>query len=231
MKKTLCLMLCVIMALGFSACNKTEKEEKEQASSSANTQETKEFIKNGVIAEKIKITVIDDDNTLWLEEAHFEKISLKKTENDDFYLEIITTKDGKKALENTTTQNINKTLSFIVDDTLLFFFTVKNPIKNGILTYEGKSVDPVYAFNLLTDASDKTEGLIPPKNLISEEEAKTIAFEKANTSAENVQNLEVNLEFNEKWRGWEYDIEFNIGNKKYECVINAIYGTIIKFIS
>ena len=87
---------------------------------------------------------------------------------------------------------------------------------------EEKLLDKQAPVDTFASTSTKTE--------LTKEDKQNI-IKKAKTTAENVQNLEVNLEFNEKWRGWEYDIEFNIGNKKYECVINAIYGTIIKFIS
>lgn len=223
-------MLCLIMAVCVSACKKEDnKKEDNNNVTSSEKKEFKSLVKSGAVAKNIKISFIDDDNNLWLDENHFEKVNLKITEDDVYYLEIVTTKDGRDALENTTKQNIGKTLSLVVDDTLLLSATVYETIDSGSFIYQGKQLDPIYAFNLLTGAPNKTEGLVPPKHLISENEAKKVVFEKAVVSEKKVKNLEINLEFDENWRGWEYQITFDDGITTYECEVNATLGNIIKF--
>lgn len=211
MKKIFCLVLCICLLVFIAGCGKGEKG----------------VIKTGAISQEVQVTIIDDDNITWLSNPDFEKINVKADKDGVYYLEFITTKEGKKALRETTEAKNGETLTFLANETLLFTVTVEKTIKNGVLAYIGNAIDPVYAFNLLTNVPDRTEGLTKPKNVIDLKKAKSIAFEKAGVQENQVTDLECDLDFDEDWRGWEYEISFEVGEKEYEFEINALTGAII----
>ncbi len=68
----------------------------------------------------------------------------------------------------------------------------------------------------------------PQKELITEEEAKAIAFEAAGVDAEDVKLLKVRLDYDDGI--YEYEVDFRIGSaEEYEYTINAATGKIIDF--
>ena len=64
-------------------------------------------------------------------------------------------------------------------------------------------------------------------NLLSEEQVKVIAFDRANVNASTVQNLFIHLDYDDGRQ--EYDIEFISGDREYDISIDAITGAIIEF--
>jgi len=212
MKKLICLTLCLLMLFSFSACGKQ-----------------KDVYKTGTVSNDVQISVIDDNNVVWLSNPDFEKISVKLNKDGIYYLEFKTTKDGKKALLETTKANEDKTLTFLANDVLLLTVAVAEPIKNGVFTYSSNTLDPVYAFNILTNEPDRTTGLVKPKNVITPQKAKGIAFKKAAVDEKQITDLECELEFDEDWRGWEYEISFEFYEKEFEFEINAFTGVILNF--
>ncbi len=214
LKRIICLILVLCTLTCFGGCKND-----------------KSIVKSGKIPETVKVALIDDGNISWLDNSHFEKVNLKITKDEVYYLELVTNKAGKQLLEEATTENKDKNLSLIVNETFLLSINVPKIIKNGIFTCKSKNIDHIYSYNLLTDAPIKTEGLVPPKTLISKENAKTAALKKANVKSDNVRDLKIALEFDENWRGWEYQITFSDDITKYECEVNATFGNIIKFIS
>ena len=212
MKRIICLILVLCTLTCFGGCKND-----------------KSIVKSGKIPETVKVALIDDGNISWLDNSHFEKVNLKITKDEVYYLELVTNKAGKQLLEEATTENKDKNLSLVVNETFLLSINVPKIIKNGIFTCESKNIDHIYSYNLLTDAPVKTEGLIPPKHLITEEKAKNVALGRPAVSEDSVTNLKISLEFDENWRGWEYRITFSDGAIKYECEVNAAFGNIIKF--
>jgi uncharacterized membrane protein YkoI len=212
LKRIICLILVLCTLTCFGGCKND-----------------KSIVKSGKIPETVKVSVIDNDNKNWLDNSHFEKVNLKIGKDDAYYLELITNDSGKALLKEASEENLGKDLSLIIDEVFLLSVSVPKPIKNGVFKCESKNIDQIYSYNLLTDAPVKTEGLIPPKHLITEEKAKNVALGRLAVSEDSVTNLKISLEFDENWRGWKYRITFSDGAIKYECEVNATFGNIIKF--
>ncbi len=73
------------------------------------------------------------------------------------------------------------------------------------------------------------EPLTPPDDIITAEQAQNIVFEKAGVEAQDVTNLQTNLDYDDSRRIWEYEIEFDVGTSEYDSEVNAKDGTVIKF--
>ncbi len=64
---------------------------------------------------------------------------------------------------------------------------------------------------------------------INADRAKEIAFERAGIKAEDAKFLEVEYDYDDDRRIWEYSVEFEAGGYEYDCEINAQDGSIVKF--
>ena len=191
--------------------------------------ENKALFKSGKIPNNTDFHMIDDNLNYWLDASHVEKVNVMFDEEYGYYLEFELTEDGKSKLFDATSANLDRFISFGVGTTLMATHKVSEPIENGVLTFINTQYDALYLFNLLTGAPDKTEGLIPPHNRISAEQAQNIVYEKAGVTADNVIEIETNLEFNESWGLWQYSIYFETNDNSYLCEVSAILGSIMKF--
>jgi len=63
---------------------------------------------------------------------------------------------------------------------------------------------------------------------ITPERAKEIAFESAAVKPEEAKFVEVEYDYDDDWRGYEYSIEFNVGSLEYDIEINAETGEVLK---
>lgn len=214
-KYTLLLFIMLFSSFILSSCNKITDSNN---------------VKTASISKNVKIELTDDNGEVWLDNSCFEKIEVKTGEDGIDYIEFVTTQEGKTKLLDATAENLGKPLTLTANNKLLFSPTVMTPIENGIFYMPNyKTYDANYIFNLLIDAPDKMQGVKPPQYIISVDEVKVISFDKADVTPEEVTKFEYELEFDEEWMGWKYDIDFSVENIKYECEINAVSGTVIKF--
>ncbi len=220
MKKYICLALCLCMFLSFIGCKgKTDKPINEESNLT------------GKISDNVEFHVSDDNSKIWLNNSHFEKISVETDNEGKKMLVFTTTEEGKNILFNATTENIGKPLSVSADKYLLFSTMVVAPVEDGIFTFNSTLIDFVYLYNYLTDAKDIMEGVTPPDDLISEEIAKNSVFERAGTTVDKVTQLSIELKIDEDYFGWKYCINFTTNNKEYTSEVNAHTGSITKFFS
>ena len=63
---------------------------------------------------------------------------------------------------------------------------------------------------------------------ISRDEAKRIALTAAGVAEQDISHLEVELDYDDDCRRWEYEVSFNVGRTEYDCEINAEDGTVIE---
>lgn len=64
---------------------------------------------------------------------------------------------------------------------------------------------------------------------ISKDKAKAVAFERAGVNAKDVTRLEIELDYDDDRRIWEYELDFRVGKMEYEVSVNAVIGTITSF--
>lgn len=64
---------------------------------------------------------------------------------------------------------------------------------------------------------------------INADKAKQIAFERAGIKAEDAKFLEVEYDYDDDLRIFEYSVEFEAGGYEYDFEINAENGQIIKY--
>lgn len=64
---------------------------------------------------------------------------------------------------------------------------------------------------------------------ISQDKAKQIALAKARVTESKVKEFNIELDFDDDTKVWEYDMDFEVGLIEYECDIDAKTGKIIKF--
>lgn len=104
-------------------------------------------------------------------------------------------------------------------------------------TFEELAHMSISALNGILNGTISPESLIPncteapdpevPDNVIGEEAALAIALEHAGVAEAQVSRYAVDLDYDDGI--WVYDVEFIVGNIKYEYEINAVTGEIIKF--
>jgi len=220
LKKYICLMLCIFLFFSFAGCG-----EKNNTPVNENSNLTEK------ISDSVDFRVSDDNSKIWLDNSHIEKISLGTDDEGKKMLVFTTTEEGKTILYNATNENIGKPLSVSADEYLLFSPMVMAPIENGEFTFNNNLIDYAYLYNYLTGAEDKMAGVTPPDDLISEETAKNKVFERANTTADNVSELSVELKIDQDFFGWIYCIDFTANNKEYTSEVNAHTGGVTKFVS
>ena len=64
-------------------------------------------------------------------------------------------------------------------------------------------------------------------DLITREQAKALALARAEVTEAQISEYEIELDYDDDARRWEYEISFNVGRTEYECEINAENGTIV----
>ncbi len=184
----------------------------------------------GKISDNVEFRVLDDNSKIWLDNSHIEKISLKTNTEGNKTLVFTTTEAGKTLLQNAATENLGKIISVSANQYLFSSDKIVMTIDNGYLTLDStKFIDYAYLYNYLTDEKDKMKGVTPPEDLISEDTAKNKVFERANTAADDVTQLSIELKIDEDFFGWIYCINFTADNKDYKTEVNAHSGGITKF--
>lgn len=183
-----------------------------------------------VLSDTVRLTVTDDSQRVWLDNSHFVSVEVKTGQDGIAYLEFVTTEAGKAMLADATAANLKRPLTFVADGQFLFSPVAMEPIEDGVFAVaNNKTYDAQYTFNLLTGAEDRMQGVRPPSYILSSEEAKAIAYNKAGITADQVLDVTCSLTFDRDWRGWEYRVEFLVQNVRHVCEINAVSGTVIKF--
>ena len=71
--------------------------------------------------------------------------------------------------------------------------------------------------------------LLPPADRMTPEAAEEIVFQRAGVIREEVLFCETELEFDDDWQGWQYEIEFTTAENEYDCEVNAVHGTVLNF--
>ncbi len=100
--------------------------------------------------------------------------------------------------------------------------TTMAPITESPVT-EAETVDATT--KKITEAYTAPPANKPPESRISSEKARKIALKNAGFSANDVFDLDIELDFE---RGsWIYEISFENSNKDYEYVIDAVNGKIL----
>ena len=64
---------------------------------------------------------------------------------------------------------------------------------------------------------------------ISKAEAKVIALDRAGVTEENISRFEIELDYDDDARRWEYEISFNVGRAEYDITIDGTTGKILEF--
>ena len=65
--------------------------------------------------------------------------------------------------------------------------------------------------------------------LISQDEAKSIALKKAGATEDTVSNYRCEVDYDDKEKRWEYEIDFYVGKVEYDVEMDAVSGKILKF--
>ena len=64
---------------------------------------------------------------------------------------------------------------------------------------------------------------------LSKAQAKEIALEKAGVSADAISRYEIELDYDDDTKRWEYDLSFRVGKVEYDVVIDANTGKVLEF--
>ena len=86
----------------------------------------------------------------------------------------------------------------------------------------------LFATAAFADDDDNWRSRIPA-GILTEEEAKQIALDKAGISSGDAMWWDVEFDFEDGI--FEYDVDFRSGGKFYNCEINAVTGEIVGFYS
>lgn len=78
-----------------------------------------------------------------------------------------------------------------------------------------------------TDPEPVQSSATTADGFISRDEAKRLALQRADVTADQISDFELDLDYDDDARRWEYEISFNVGRTEYECEIHAQNGTII----
>ena len=182
------------------------------------------------ISDTVQLTLVDDTQKVWLDNSHFVSVEVKTGEDGAAYLEFVTTEAGKALLAEATEANLKKPLTFMADNLILFSPMTPTTIENGVFAVaNNKTYDARYIYNLLTAAEDPMEGVRPPSYVIKSDEAKTIAYDKAGVTPDEVLDVSCSMTFDRTWRGWKYTVKFRVQNLQHVCEINAVTGTVLKY--
>lgn len=85
------------------------------------------------------------------------------------------------------------------------------------------------AVDSTTASTQKKPTTIPVADLISKSEAQSIAFKKANVAEKDVSRLDIDLDYDEDTKLWEYEVDFYIDKTEVEVDINAKTGAVLRY--
>jgi len=77
--------------------------------------------------------------------------------------------------------------------------------------------------------SESTRRTVPVDKLISEKKAEDIALKKAGVKSADVSRLEIDLDYDDDQKRWEYEVDFYVGKVEYEVDIHAETGEVVLF--
>lgn len=80
-----------------------------------------------------------------------------------------------------------------------------------------------------TGATNKTDAADSREDIISESDAKSIALTKADVKADDVSRLEIDLDYDNDQKRWEYEVDFYVEKVEYEVDIDATNGKVLLF--
>ena len=216
------LCVCLLLIPCLASC-----ESKPQSNPSSTPDETPIL---SAISDEVQLTLVDDTQKVWLDNSHFVSVEVKTGEDGAAYLEFVTTEAGKALLAEATEANLKKPLTFMADNMILFSPVVSTTIENGeFAVANNKTYDARYIYNLLSAAEDPMEGVRPPSYVIKSDKAKTIAYDKAGVTPDEVLDVSCSMTFDRTWRGWKYTVKFRVQNLQHVCEINAVTGTVLKY--
>ena len=140
MKRFLCTLICLLLALTFVACG-----EKDTVSDEFRILELAEK----QLLSDIEFKVVDGEGTVWLENQDIEKVLVTYQEEKNRYLELRLTNDGlkkfKKGLKNKDT-----VLSITIDGEVLTSPVILDDIEENSAIVLGEYEDVMYWFNTIT---------------------------------------------------------------------------------
>ena len=128
---------------------------------------------------------------------------------------------------------MKRLFALLLCGTILFAFAgcgraedaIENKIDSIEETLEQKVND---AANALTPPQDGGNYVpVDPSQLITPEQAQTIALEHAGVTADEVTGLHAVMDIDNGRQ--EYDVEFRVGHLEYEYEIDAVTGQILSF--
>ncbi|MBE6806566.1 MAG: hypothetical protein E7527_00930 [Ruminococcaceae bacterium] len=64
---------------------------------------------------------------------------------------------------------------------------------------------------------------------ISREEAKRIALERFHVAEKDISRYEIELDYDDDARRWEYEIRFNVGRTEYDVTVDGITGKVLEY--
>lgn len=149
MKKLLCGVLCVLMAICFFGC----KSKTEELSDQYNILELTEEEKN--VNESLEFKIVDEDGTVWIEREHVTRVLVSFEKSRNRYLELKLNEDGIKKLKKALKGN--RTLTIMVnDEPLLSYDGVEatnvqlDDLEERSAIVLGEYKDVISWFNILT---------------------------------------------------------------------------------
>lgn len=91
------------------------------------------------------------------------------------------------------------------------------------------SVPPVAERSAPISATNLQSTQTQEPDFITKDQALDFLLKHAQISLETISDLEIELDYDDDRRQWEYDISFDIGITEYEGEVNAVDGTVIQF--
>lgn len=79
------------------------------------------------------------------------------------------------------------------------------------------------------ETSESTHRTVPVDKLISESDAEDIALKKAGVKSADISRLEIDLDYDDDQKRWEYEVDFYVGKVEYEVDIHAETGEVVLF--
>lgn len=79
------------------------------------------------------------------------------------------------------------------------------------------------------ESTKKTVTTIPTDKLISKSEAKSISFKRAGVKESDISRLEIDLDYDNDQKRWEYEVDFYVGKVEHELDIDAESGKVVLF--
>ena len=92
-----------------------------------------------------------------------------------------------------------------------------------------KEVDETKLTKETSKTATTTTSTTRKTDKISKQEAKNIALKKAGVSADAISRYEIELDYDDDARRWEYEIGFYVGTTEYDLGIDATTGKVVAF--